>query len=526
MRNFWRNARFAYFGNATVTRDFRTQLRGNRSLWLWLGYLLFLVIFGGMAYASQVDNGYNTTVSSLQNNLWQFYGLLIGMIAGVICLVAPGLTAAAVTTERQRRSLDLLFSAPVSPRYFLVGKMISGFRYLLMLLILALPVISVCVVMGGATWSDVIGAVIIILNSGIVMMAIGLLCSAICPNSIAAILASYASIVGYFIVAGLAAMSMVSFSSFSGPSGPTNWMLTLIPFTATYSAPTYSDIAGYHVPNWVFLTIYSLLFAKFALVAAGSALSPAGSAETKSLRIHGLVGMAVLGMLIGSATVGTGTFGGMMAAGGPGAMSGPATPPLNITGSMIAGPFLATFLLWPQILCFGGEASRRFWDDGLFSFKAAIKGTPAGGLIYMYAMIVSTWLGMNLVVPSVMMYDAKVGLMMFWVASFATMWWGLARFISARASSVRAARIGFISTMLLIVAIPVPVLTMIVENNRYSHAFEPSKVWSMHLLAPLFLQEDEFKLFFGVIELFIGILFAWLSVKHTKRKMAGVTFDV
>lgn len=521
MKKFVRSARLAYFGNATVTRDFRTQLRGNRSLWLWLGYLLFLVCFGGLAYNGQVDNGYNSSVASLQTNLWQFYGVLIGMIAGVICLVAPGLTAAAVTTERQRRSLDLIFSAPVSPRYFLVGKMISGFRYLLMLLILALPVISVCVVMGGATWADVLGAVIIILNSGVVMMAIGLLCSSICPNSIAAILASYVAITAYYIVTGPLAMSSLG-SMMGGPNTPTNWMVTLIPFTATFSAPTFSLVAGKQIPNWVFLTLYSLLFAKFALAAAGSALSPPGSAETKGLRIHGLLGMAGLGALVGSAVTGLLTMSSAVSGSGPSVTSSPS----NAVGQVIAGTFLATFLVWPQVLCFGSDASRRFYDDGLISIKAAIKGTPSGGLIYLLMMLVSVFAGLTLVVPNSLVFDKQVFATMFWTACFVTMWWGLARFISARATSVKAARIGFVSTMLLIVAIPIPIMTMVVQAYNYQGNFQAASVYKMHVMSPLFTDTLDSKLYIGVAELVIGILFSWLSVNHIKRKRVGIKFDV
>jgi len=51
--------------------------------------------------------------------------------------------------ERQHGPWILVFSAPVAPRYYLVGKTIAVYRYIWMLLILSLPVTAACVVLGG-----------------------------------------------------------------------------------------------------------------------------------------------------------------------------------------------------------------------------------------------------------------------------------------------------------------------------------------------------------------------------------------
>ncbi|MEA2552748.1 MAG: hypothetical protein QOJ65_924, partial [Fimbriimonadaceae bacterium] len=154
----WARENFAvYADNATSRRDFRAQLRGNRSFILWMIYLAMLIGLGMLNYSQSVDRG---QVSVVQAQAWlqNFYEMIMVLLAAMITLVAPALAATAIVIEKERRSLDLLFSAPVKPKVLLVGKMLSAYRYTWMLLVLSLPVTAVCVVLGGATWSEVLAA--------------------------------------------------------------------------------------------------------------------------------------------------------------------------------------------------------------------------------------------------------------------------------------------------------------------------------------------------------------------------------
>jgi hypothetical protein len=143
-------------GNASSMRDFRVQLRGSRSVLLFGAYLLSLITIALLVYSSAIRNGTSVSIVEAQSSLQSFYATVIGLLGGMICLVTPALCATSILTERQRKSLDLVFSAPVSPKYYLVGKMLSSYRYIWMLLVLSLPVTAACVVLGGATWRDVL----------------------------------------------------------------------------------------------------------------------------------------------------------------------------------------------------------------------------------------------------------------------------------------------------------------------------------------------------------------------------------
>ncbi len=205
-----RSSLSCYFGNAATVRDFRVQLRGNRAILLWGFYLLVLIGFTMIVYSGSAA-GAQSSIVDAQRKLREFYQSVMILLAVMINLIAPALTAGSIVMERQRRSLDLVFSAPVTPKYYLVGKMVSSYRYIWMLLILSLPITSACVVLGGATWSDVIAAYLILSSNALIYTAIALLLSTLSRQPVAAVVWSYVASIGYsFITAGIAGSAAVS----------------------------------------------------------------------------------------------------------------------------------------------------------------------------------------------------------------------------------------------------------------------------------------------------------------------------
>lgn len=561
----WLNAtRATYIGNATAVRDYRTQLRGSKAFWLWGAYLVVLIGVCALAYNQFADQG-EQSISQLQQQLTTFYHTVIGMLAGIIVLVAPGLTASAITGERQRRSLDLIFSAPVRPRYLLVGKMIAGLRYLVMLLILALPVVSVCVVMGGATWSDVIGSFINLLACGIVMLAIGLLMSSIIPTNIGAILGSYAAIGIYMILTGMMTVTTTLSSMGSMGGGRTLnviWFGNIFPFTASYTAPTFTKIGDFEMPNWAIALFYSLLVSKVLLAGAGSALSPYGSAETKSLRVHGLIAAAAVMFLIAGPVAGG--LAGSVTSRLTGLASG-GTSAANLA-AFLGYATCATFFVWPHMMCHSRESERKFWNDGLFSFRGAFRGTPSGSLPYMIMMIVAfgaaLWAGAvyfagsasasGLIPPpptaaspamSGMGTPAPVAVatppslvgsalaepiltMLVWCIGFVTLWWGIGRYTSAAAGNLKGARLGLISAIVVLIAIPTPIFSVIAASNWNYSGSSSDPIWKLHLMYPLFSSNGmEQQAFYGIACGVIGFVIALLG--ETKYRQSNpVTQDV
>ncbi|MCC7434927.1 MAG: ABC transporter permease [Methanoregulaceae archaeon] len=507
-----------YFGNAAAVREYRAQLRGNRALYLWAAYLGLLILLGGLAYSQIMDNEYAQSIATLQSELNSFYSTIIGMIAAVVCLVAPALTASSITAERQRRSLDLVFSAPVPPRYLLVGKMIASMRYLMMLLVLALPVTAVCVVMGGATWSDVVGSYIVLLSSGIVFMAIGLAVSAQAPTLMSSIVNTYIGVGAYLWFTSIFGMVFLASRFGGGPlgMGSTNeapWSVVLLPFTAAYTSPTFTIISGVEVPNWILGLVFALAFSRLLLSGAGSALSPFGSPETKSLRIHGIVFLALLGVLVAFP----------LSASTPFAMLGaPATGPSTqgyTFGVLVASVSMIAFWLIPALVCHAPDADRKFRYDGLFSLRQAIVGSPSGALPYLLFL----WGTVVAVFVAVYAFSARAMLgVQFWQLSawglgFIVFWWGVARFFSSMGMNLKSARSSVIATGIVVLALPLPILSSLTFTSYGTSSPSQTSLWMLHMAYPLAPGETVYAPYYAAFLVVSGIALALAGEANMKR---------
>ncbi len=466
----------AYVGNASSVRDFRSQLRGNRSLWLWGSYLVILILVTSVVY-STTASGNARSIVQIQNQLREFYQVVMAMLGALVCLVTPAMTATAVVAERQRKSLDLVFSAPVLPSYYLLGKMLSSFRYTWMLLILSIPIVSVAIVMGGATWGDVLASYLMLSMIGLVFSAIGLLISTLGTSLVSSIIYSYIAIGGYNALTGIlygASMASSSMRMGTGSSQEMGFGAGMNPFTVWMAAPTYSTWGRYEIPNWIIVSLVCLITTKIVVMAAASMLSYYKSRDTIVFRVWALGFIAlVFGLIIGPLSLpsfaGTGT-----------------SHVLGLLGGYIVA--MSAFFVMPHLMAYGKDAERRYWFDGDFNLKAAFLGTPAGALPYALMQWLAAFGGAGLSVyllqasiPNEYFFHAA-----FWSLGYIFMWWCVGRWASELARGLRAARVGVFMSILVVVALPVPLLS-IIQMNTYSTS---TTHWTVYLLYPLSTEEN------------------------------------
>lgn len=508
-----------YFGNAAAVRDYRAQLRGNRALWLWTSYLGLLILLAGLFYSNMMDSAYPRSIAQLQGDLFEFYSVVMGLIAAVVCLVAPSLTASTITSERQRKSLDLIFSAPVQPRYLLVGKMLASMRYLVMLLVLALPVTAVCVVMGGATWGDVLGSYIVLLSSGIIFMAIGLAVSAQATTLMSAIANTYGWVILYLWIAGMmfgmGIIGTLGSGSFVGAT-EAPWMVVLLPFTASVSSPTFSTIYGVEVPNSLLGLLFAVVFAKLLISGAGSSLSPFGSAETKSFRIHALVFVGIISALLVFPLASSPMF--SMFGGGP-ASGAPSTSTAAFSvGVLVAMMCAALGIAVPHVACHSLEADRRFRNDGLVSFKQTLVGTPSGGLTFlllMAATIIGSALAASFVSTS-SWPGMEFWSLAAWGVGFVVFWWGVARFLSGFAMNLKSTRVYVVAVAVALLLMPLPVFMVLGFASGNPSA--DSSIWAFHMMYPWSPGTAEFGIPYALFFIVSGLALAYGGERNYRTR--------
>jgi ABC-2 family transporter protein len=368
-----------YFGNATATRDMRVQLRGSRAAVLFTLYLVVMTLVLLMIYDQSLGggNGQNS-LAVVQSNLQGFYYATLGSLAVVITLVAPSMGAFAIVSEKQRRSLDLVFSAPTEPKYYLVGKLISSYRFVWLLLVLSLPFCAVSVTLGGTTWTQLFITFLLYSMYGLVCVSFGLLMSTLCNKVLPAIIWTYAALGCYLF---LTAMLFAVGSAGRGSMTDINPVFSLNPICYSFIADQNWPIFGKEIPTWILSICMHLLIVKFVVLAAGSMIAPGSSKEIRGLRVHSLlysvalfllfaVSMSpfFLSMIPSSAIT---TFGSVKPEDALQVYHGRALFGLQFALGMIVVPYLASF---------GYNDLRRHRPDGIFKVRETFTGRPSGHL--------------------------------------------------------------------------------------------------------------------------------------------------
>ncbi len=119
-------------------------------------------------------------------------------------LVAPVFSAGALTSERERQTLELLLTTILQPWQIMWGKLLAGFRVSYVLTMFLMWPMVLAFVLGiqmyGSNWLSVVAFFLIVFFAAVFNSVSALLCSAVCKRTSVAMLMSYSVlIVLYFL---------------------------------------------------------------------------------------------------------------------------------------------------------------------------------------------------------------------------------------------------------------------------------------------------------------------------------------
>ncbi len=494
-----------YFANAGAQRDYRAQMRGAKAPLYWTLYLGLLITAFMIFYGTTWQQGV-VSVSQMQSQLQGFYTGLIFMLEIAVGLAAPVLAASSVVAEYQRRSMELLMAAPVTPRYFLMGKLISSYRYVWMLLALSIPLTAACVVMGGTTWAQVLETYFIISLHGLLYAACGLMIAVLSQKPIPAVSYSLLSVGMYFMFM----MPLVGSSIFMGMSGlESNPLITMAPGGSIAAAGASINMWGVPVPGWLIGTVATVYLSSVCLLGAGSAMSPFGSPMVKKLRIFGIVTMILLGALLGW-------------------LIGPSFGFTGAGEEIAAALVLPTFLLVP-ILAYTAiwsiYGTRKSGAQSLFHWRNLLRGGSGSALPYLATIFAGLFIGFtsafmamggkfNPEFLSRFAWAGGVWLLLFAIARAASAW---------NKGEVKTARALFIALLCAFILLPIPILLFtrnVFDDTRGLDNF----IALMYPFAAGFSHQPATAFYGGLILVVVaGIL---LTISEASRKRRGADVGV
>jgi ABC-type transport system involved in multi-copper enzyme maturation permease subunit len=222
--------------NPVLARELKQRMRG-RHVWLVLTlYLTVLAVILRWIYvASSSDGSFDGGVDLLASATAGraiFQWLLFFMLL-LVCFIVPGLTAGAISGERERRTMIALQLTLLRPRSIVAGKLLASLAFVVLLIVASLPLVTVPFLVGGVSLPELAKGLTMVLATAITLACLTLACSALLRRTQAA------TVVAYGITLGLVLGTLLVYGAqqiprrANGGPRPAPWILALNPFAAT-----------------------------------------------------------------------------------------------------------------------------------------------------------------------------------------------------------------------------------------------------------------------------------------------------
>ncbi len=204
------------FENPVLQRELLTNLRMTRAFVLLLFYLglLGLVVFLAWPEQQQLDLTTNPEASRRLVNL-VFLGQYL-----LASLMAPSFAAGSITGEKERKSYEMLLASPLLPGAIVLGKLLASLCHLLLLIVASLPIVMLCLPLGGVSLYEVLAMYLALVLSVVTFGMISLWASSYFNRTSASL------VVTYLIILPLSLAGVALWMAFEG-QGQNRLLLTV-----------------------------------------------------------------------------------------------------------------------------------------------------------------------------------------------------------------------------------------------------------------------------------------------------------
>ncbi len=174
---------------AVGVKELRGRMRGRRAFVVLTLHLVVVAGFAWMveAFAEQTyTSGFTGSLSASADIGRQLFSALIFLLTLIVLVLAPASTAGAISLEREKQTLDLLTTTPISSLAIILGKLLSALSWVFLLLLASIPVLAIAFTFGGVGPEDLVRAYLVLFATAIAFGAMGLFVSAVVKRTQAA----------------------------------------------------------------------------------------------------------------------------------------------------------------------------------------------------------------------------------------------------------------------------------------------------------------------------------------------------
>ena len=141
--------------NPVTIKELRGRMRGRRAFVVLTLYLLALsgmisIIY--LTYSSAASQPFGPNPRQAGKAV---LGAIMIVQVFLVTLIGPAFTAASISGEKERQTYDLLRTTLLSANSFVGGKLLSALSYVFLLLLAAVPLLSIAFMLGGVSLIEI-----------------------------------------------------------------------------------------------------------------------------------------------------------------------------------------------------------------------------------------------------------------------------------------------------------------------------------------------------------------------------------
>ena len=191
-----RRLRDAFAGLSAVgVKELRGRMRGRRAFVILTVYLVLLAAFAWMMeliLEQQYGRASATSAAFASASIGRgVFSALMMLETLLVVALAPAFTAGAISLAREKQTLDMRATTPISSVSIVVAKLFSALTYLFILILASIPLTALVFVFGGVAPEDVVRGYLVLLATAVGLGALGLFFSALLKRTQAATIATY-----------------------------------------------------------------------------------------------------------------------------------------------------------------------------------------------------------------------------------------------------------------------------------------------------------------------------------------------
>ena len=176
--------------NPVLQRELLVNLRMGRAFVLLFLYqaLLGAVVYFAWPQDTRLDLTVNSNSGAQTRRLVDLF--FVGQYV-LASMMAPSFAAGSITGEKERKTYEMLLASPLRPSAIVFGKLVASLSHLAVLIFASLPIVMLCLPLGGVSVYEVLAAYLGLLLSIITFGMISVACSAYFQRTSASLVVSY-----------------------------------------------------------------------------------------------------------------------------------------------------------------------------------------------------------------------------------------------------------------------------------------------------------------------------------------------